>query len=74
MSLDTDSLVAARAASIQNLLTLELAGPQAWADYSVDGGSYQFSRAKEQLQRSIDAYSRAIQQLGGPWTIRSRGV
>jgi len=73
MASDIDNLVAARSQAIANLLALEQAGPQAWVDYSLDGESYQYSKAKRDLQDEIDRYTDLIQKVGGPWILKSRG-
>lgn len=69
---DVDNVVAARTAAINNLLALELAGPQAWADYSVDGESYQYAAAKRAAQEQIDRLTDLIQKVGGPFIVQTR--
>jgi len=61
-------------AAMDNLLALELAGPQAWVDYTEDGGSYQFSNAKRTLQERIKGLQELIQTLQGAFIVKSRGV
>ncbi len=68
---DIANAQAARSQAIVNLLALENAGPQAWADVSVDGTSMGFSRAKDQLNKSIEGYDKMIQRLSGPWLQKS---
>lgn len=67
------SLQAALNSAAVNLAALEAAGAQAGVDYSIDGESYQWAGAKKYYLDAIATYQRLIQQLDGPWILRSRG-
>lgn len=62
---------AALDAALDNLVTLEEAGPQAWADYSVDGESYQYEGAKRGLEDRIERLTILLRKLQ-PFNVRSR--
>lgn len=67
------SLIAALNSAAMNLATLEAAGPQVGVTYSLDGESYDWVGAKKYYLDAIERYTKLIQNLDGPFIVRSKG-